>query len=379
MREDQKNLFMAMGLSLLVIIGWNYFYGVPEAQRARNEQTTQQQVTTPWRAFDRPTGDQTQAGAPPAPASPAPTAPSVAIPPPPRPRLCQGQPGPDPRAGAAAAPRVESTRLQLVGSINLRGGRIDDRAAEQFRETIQPGSTRIPGDADLGQRPGPDLPPHDLGGRPVHVHHRNASRTSPISRSPCFPMRSRRASASRRRKASSSCTRASSASSAIRACRNTATTARREGAESRRVSRARAAGSASPTSTGRRHHPGAERPFEGALHRQRDPPRPHLPVRLPRARPHVAPGADAEATHRIFAGRQGSRCHRRYHDQYNIKKFDLLIDWGWFYFITKPLFYALDFFYKLVGNFGVAILIVTVLIKMSSSRSPTSPTPRWRR
>ena len=33
MREDQKNLFIAMGLSLLVIVGWNYFYGVPEAQR----------------------------------------------------------------------------------------------------------------------------------------------------------------------------------------------------------------------------------------------------------------------------------------------------------------------------------------------------------
>jgi YidC/Oxa1 family membrane protein insertase len=49
---------------------------------------------------------------------------------------------------------------------------------------------------------------------------------------------------------------------------------------------------------------------------------------------------------------------------YNIPKFDLLIDWGWFYFLTKPLFYALDYFYRLVGNFGVSILIVTVLIKL---------------
>ncbi len=45
-------------------------------------------------------------------------------------------------------------------------------------------------------------------------------------------------------------------------------------------------------------------------------------------------------------------------------KFDLLIDWGWFYFLTKPLFFALDFFYKLVGNFGIAILIVTLCIKL---------------
>src|SRR5690606_1257852 len=44
--------------------------------------------------------------------------------------------------------------------------------------------------------------------------------------------------------------------------------------------------------------------------------------------------------------------------------FELMIDWGWFYFITKPLFYALDFFYTTIGNFGVAILIVTILIKL---------------
>ena len=47
-----------------------------------------------------------------------------------------------------------------------------------------------------------------------------------------------------------------------------------------------------------------------------------------------------------------------------LNHFDLLIDWGWFYFITKPMFLALDFFYHLVGNFGVAILLVTVLVKL---------------
>ena len=41
-----------------------------------------------------------------------------------------------------------------------------------------------------------------------------------------------------------------------------------------------------------------------------------------------------------------------------------MIDWGWFYFITKPMFKAIDFFYHRVGNFGLAILIVTVLIKL---------------
>jgi YidC/Oxa1 family membrane protein insertase len=46
-----------------------------------------------------------------------------------------------------------------------------------------------------------------------------------------------------------------------------------------------------------------------------------------------------------------------------IKNFDLIIDWGWFYFITKPLFWIIDAIYIVVGNFGVAILIVTVLVK----------------
>ena len=47
-----------------------------------------------------------------------------------------------------------------------------------------------------------------------------------------------------------------------------------------------------------------------------------------------------------------------------LNRFELLIDWGWFYFITKPLFKVIDYFFVLVGNFGLAILIVTVLIKI---------------
>jgi len=53
-----------------------------------------------------------------------------------------------------------------------------------------------------------------------------------------------------------------------------------------------------------------------------------------------------------------------YNKQLGLNHFDLLIDWGWFHFITKPMFVALDWFYHLIGNFGVAILLVTVLIKL---------------
>jgi YidC/Oxa1 family membrane protein insertase len=77
----------------------------------------------------------------------------------------------------------------------------------------------------------------------------------------------------------------------------------------------------------------------------------------------VAPGATVDVTSHVFAGAKEVDTINRYEADYGIKNFDLLIDWGWFYFITKPLFRVLDFFYKLTGNFGVAILIVTVLIK----------------
>ena len=63
----------------------------------------------------------------------------------------------------------------------------------------------------------------------------------------------------------------------------------------------------------------------------------------------------------MFAGAKEVNLVDRYGKEFAIPKFDLLIDWGWFYFLTKPMFYALDFFYKLVGNFGVAILIVTLV------------------
>ena len=53
-----------------------------------------------------------------------------------------------------------------------------------------------------------------------------------------------------------------------------------------------------------------------------------------------------------------------YNKQLDLNHFDLLIDWGWFYFITKPMFLALDYFFHLLGNFGIAILMVTVLVKL---------------
>jgi YidC/Oxa1 family membrane protein insertase len=78
----------------------------------------------------------------------------------------------------------------------------------------------------------------------------------------------------------------------------------------------------------------------------------------------VPAGGKAETKGYAFAGAKEVHLVDSYATKYAIPKFDLLIDWGWFYFLTKPMFYALDFFYKLVGNFGLAILIVTLVIKL---------------
>jgi len=53
-----------------------------------------------------------------------------------------------------------------------------------------------------------------------------------------------------------------------------------------------------------------------------------------------------------------------YAKKLGIEKFDLAIDWGWFYFFTKPLFFAIDYFFRMTGNFGLAIVIITALVRL---------------
>jgi YidC/Oxa1 family membrane protein insertase len=77
----------------------------------------------------------------------------------------------------------------------------------------------------------------------------------------------------------------------------------------------------------------------------------------------IAPGATGAASGRLFAGAKEVAVINAYNKELNLNNFKLLIDWGWFWFITQPMFALLDYFFHLVGNFGVSILIVTVLIK----------------
>jgi len=78
----------------------------------------------------------------------------------------------------------------------------------------------------------------------------------------------------------------------------------------------------------------------------------------------VAAGALATAESRLFAGAKLVSLLDRYADEYGITNFDLAIDFGWFYFLTKPFFFILNYFNSVLGNFGLAILALTVVIKL---------------
>ena len=66
----------------------------------------------------------------------------------------------------------------------------------------------------------------------------------------------------------------------------------------------------------------------------------------------------------IFAGAKEVPLIDQYIKKIGINKLDLSVDFGWFYFLTKPLFYALHFLSSLVGNFGVGIIILTICIRI---------------
>jgi YidC/Oxa1 family membrane protein insertase len=77
----------------------------------------------------------------------------------------------------------------------------------------------------------------------------------------------------------------------------------------------------------------------------------------------VPAGGTVEHTSRVFAGAKEVRLLDAYSEELGIQNFDLAIDFGWFYFLTKPFFYALDTLARLFGNFGVGILVFTVFVK----------------
>ncbi|MEM8580398.1 MAG: membrane protein insertase YidC, partial [Pseudomonadota bacterium] len=84
-------------------------------------------------------------------------------------------------------------------------------------------------------------------------------------------------------------------------------------------------------------------------------------IRLPTLE--IAPGATQEVTTRLFAGAKEWEAIRGYERNLGIERFIDSIDWGWFYFLTKPIFWVLHELNILIGNMGVSIIALTLLIK----------------
>jgi YidC/Oxa1 family membrane protein insertase len=78
----------------------------------------------------------------------------------------------------------------------------------------------------------------------------------------------------------------------------------------------------------------------------------------------VPPAGDESVTTHVFAGAKEVHLLDRYESEDHIVNFDKAVDFGWFYFLTKPFFYAIDFLNGLLGNFGLAIMAFTLCIKL---------------
>src|SRR5258708_35139125 len=128
---DNRNTILAVILSGIVLIAWQYFYNMPQMERQR----AAQQVQTELAKRDQQAGN--------TPANTTPAAPATSPNAPAQTQAAAAAPIVGRDAAIAASPRVKIDTPRLAGSIALKGGRIDDLALVQFRETVNPSSPPI--------------------------------------------------------------------------------------------------------------------------------------------------------------------------------------------------------------------------------------------
>ncbi len=389
--EDSRNIILAIVLSVLVLIGWNYFYAAPQLQKDRQAQT-QSPSQAPSKA--NPAAPSVGAGAiaPPG-ATPAEAAPKT-------------------RAEAlAASPRVAIDTASLGGSIDLTGGAVDDIVLKAYRETIDPQSPNItlfspqggprPYWAETGfvtDAPGVKTPNRStlwsadstrLGAdKPVTLTWDNGAglkfkRVIAVDDKYMFtiddsvendgaePVSLRPYALILRR---------GKPDVAGYSVLHEGFVGVIGGGSVQEVTYAnidKATGKVDAY-TGEGGWLGfTDKYWASAIIPEQSEPIEARFSASGAAQPEdyqsdflgpaltVAPGASGDAVARVFAGAKEVSTIDAYGSNLGIKKFDLMIDWGWFYFITKPLFLLIDAIYRYVGNFGVAILIVTVLVKLA--------------
>ena len=391
--QDNKNLLLAIGLSVLVMVGWNYFYGVPQAEKTRqNAQNAQVQPAQPGAVPSQPG------------LSPAPQAGAGALPGSAQPSVLKS------RADAlAATQRVAIETPALRGSISLKGGRFDDLSFVKYRETVDPKSASIvlfsPSDAEKGffadfgwvapagstiAAPNADTIWQSSGGKltpqtPLVLTFDNGqgqlfTRTLAVDDRFMFTITDKVENKGAAPVSLSPYGRISRVGAPV----TEGVYVLHEGLIGylgdsklqeivyKDMDKAKAKSFKDVTGGWLGF---TDKYWAAAIIPQQDKAysaafgatSATVPVYETAAvlnQAVVAPGASAESVNRLFAGAKEVGVIDSYESALKINNFDLMIDWGWFHFITKPLFKLMDYINKLVGNFGVAILIVTVLIKI---------------
>ena len=403
MTADNKNVYIAIALSILVIVGWNFFYGWPQMEKARQaQQQAQTQLQTAAPQAGSPQAG-APASAPPVPgAAPVPGAPVAAG--------VQPEVALTRDAALAASPRITIDTRSIAGSISLKGGRIDDVALKPYHETTDSGSPIIqllspsgspaPYYAETGfiGQPGGStaVPGHDtlwtadkdkLGaGEPVTLSWDNGQglvfhRTISVDDQYMFSVKD-----SVENKTEVPVTLYPYALISRHGKPHTSNYAvlhegligevgdARETQITYDAMEKETGGTRSVEGTGgwvgitdkywaAVVAPEQNASFQGRFSVSGSAQPKNYQTDVLEGSKVVAPGQSADVTTHVFAGAKETDTLNKYEAEYGIKNFGNLIDWGWFYFITKPLFRVIDFFYRWTGNFGVAILIVTVLIK----------------
>ena len=165
---DHKNTIIAIVLSLIVVVGWQYFVGYPQMEKQREQALLKQQE----QSQTQPGATQPNAAQPGA--TPGAGTPGAGTPPPVPGTAAPAVATASREAVIAASPRIAIATPTLRGSIDLKGGRIDDLALEHYRETIDPNFAGHRAVLAVG-RAGRVLRRVRLGGR--RRHHRGDART----------------------------------------------------------------------------------------------------------------------------------------------------------------------------------------------------------
>ena len=397
--NDQKNTILAVVLSAIVLIGWEYFYALPQKQR--QEELQRQAQSTQVRPPPQATPGQAPGGAPATPgaAPQVPAQPSTSAPVEQRSR----------EAIIASTERIAIDTPRIKGSIALKGGRIDDVSLAQYRETVDPASPAIvllspsgsphPFYAEFGwispagatvKVPGPDTIWQRQGagalgvGKPITLSYDNAEglvfrRTISVDDKYLFTLKDE--------VTNNSAAPVTLYPYALISRHGTPQTLNYyilhegmigvlgdQGLQEIKYDKIQEKKNLTFKATNAwlgitdKYWAATLLPDTNAQVQAR-----FSSGELGAMKTYqtdylldqqiIAPGATGVADARLFAGAKEVQVVDDYEKQLGLNRFELLIDWGWFYFITKPLFKLMDMIFRWTGNFGVAILIVTVLLK----------------